>query len=303
MVVFLSHGFTVSPKRIINTPDALTDFVYNWQTITVSTMKGSVEKYVIKSGKLVGSYKFDKIKDFTGEEVDAEVFHIETAGDLLFALVHGENGKNNIFKLVDNSATLVVPGQLFNSVIVDFYAVDKGKLLIALLSNELVLYDLKNKKNIYRVQVSPYAFSAMDVSHGYVFTADESGEIHKTDIATGKLIKTYKGQHVDNVLCVASDGKTVAGGGKDRRVSFYNETTGSGTHLNTGYFVTALALGGGKAAWFDDSSNAIVVYRISDKKKIVSVTGHKSMVNKLYFAPTGELVSCGSDGKIIIYKF
>ncbi len=269
-------------------------------------MKGTVETYSLATHKLLKKRQFAKIKDFAGDPIDAEVFKLSSDGESIFALVRGNDSKNNVYELGSNTKNLIIQGEKFNSVIIDIAAVGNGRLVLALLSNEFMLYDIKTRKTVYRKQASPYAFSAMSLSGDkkYIFSSDESGVLHKISVESGKVIKSYIGQNVDNVLCVDAAGGLVAGGGKDRRIAFYNETTGNGTHIILNYFITALAVSpdGKKMVWFNDNNNTLEIFSVLTKSKIQELSGHDSSVNKIKFVSGKKLISCGNDGKLIIWE-
>ncbi len=137
----------------------------------------------------------------------------------------------------------------------------------------------------------------------FVFATDESGVVHKVKVSTGELIENYKGQNVDNVLCIDYSKGVVVCGGKDRRISTYNIYMNKGSHFDTGKFITTVAISpsGEKIVWYDTETNNLELISLSNNKDIKQLQGHISMVNKIEFVSETKIVSAGIDNKVLFW--
>ena len=293
-----------SQKTVIHTGGDVNDFIVDNNTLVAATMSGTIETYNLLTHKLQSRISFPKIKDFAGDLIDAEVFKLAKINSAVFAIVHGEGGYNDIYKVSGKKKQKIIKGSALGAVAVSLGVSYDNKLVIGLLSNEIVKYNISTQKIEYRKQVNSYAFSAMVTGEEgkYLFVSDESGVISKVDIKSGKVVKVFRGQNVDNVLCVDYAAGVLVAGGKDRRFSVYK--TNGAYHQTLSCFVLAVGISksGKTAAWYDDNTNNIVLFNVNSRSKIKTLQGHKSVVNKIMFIADNQLISCGNDKQIIIWK-
>ncbi|RLD42586.1 MAG: hypothetical protein DRI86_11385 [Bacteroidetes bacterium] len=307
LICFLVCSLTaISQSIIINASGPVSDFIINDNSITVSTLNGSIETYNLKTNNLQKKVFFPKITDFTGDSIIAEVFKIIKLNNTIYAIVHGYNGFNDIYKIVYSNPIKIFEGKTLNSVAISIVKSSENTITIGLLSNELISFNTSTEKIVYREQISSYAFSAMTISKDMklIFTSDESGEIHKVNSSTGKVIRSFKGENVDNVLCIDYANGNIICGGKDRRFSVYQTNSNSSFHILTQSFITSVCISpnGNIAAWYDDISNDIILFDINSRTNIKRLKGNTSMVNKIYFQNENKLISCSNDNKIIIWN-
>ncbi len=303
--VLLLLGYSLNAQKVIATSAPVNDFVIDGENIIVSTTDGTIEVYNIAGKNMLYKVQFEKTKDFAGNLFDTEVFKIVKIGNVIIAVARGENGFNNIYKISNKKINLLISGNEIKSVVVDIAVSEDNMLLLGLLSNELVKYDIVERKIVYRKQISNYAFSAMctDENKAFVFATDESGIVHKVKVSTGELLENYKGQNVDNVLCIDYSKGIVVCGGKDRRISTYNIYMNTGSHFDTGKFITTLAISpsGKKIVWYDTETDDLELISLSNNKDIVRLHGHISMVNKIKFISETKIVSAGIDNKVLFW--
>ena len=200
----------------ITVDGAISDFFSTDKRFVVSTLNGKVITFDAKTRKKVSTFIFHKIANHFGEESFPEVFHVEPISDSIITLTRSQKGKNDIYIIHNQQKYLVLEGEKLSSLIVDIKVIGYDKVLIGLLSNEVILYNFKLKRRVFSVQVSPYIFSAFAVStDGILFyVADESGKITKLATKDGRKLNIYKGLHKDNVLSLAAGNNIVVGGSK-----------------------------------------------------------------------------------------
>ena len=293
------------PKRIIEASGNVQQIALVEGKIVAGTSVGTVETYNLSDASKLSLVQFPKIKDFTGDEVAPKVFSVDRIENSLLAVVQASNGARELYKidegkpqvLIDSSANLFISKAKF---------VDKNRILVALLSNEFLLWDVKNKKEIYRIQPNPSHFSdfALNESKTMAASSCESGEITLFDALSGKIIKVLKGANVDNVYKVDFKKEKVLCAGQDRRGIVYDVSSSAYDRFDGSFLLYAGALSPSLkfAAFAFNEQNDIVLFDLASKSKAHTLKGQKSTLNTIVFANDKELVSSSDDQFIMIWR-
>lgn len=295
----------LAPKRIIEASGNVQQIALVEGKIVVGTSVGTVETYQLSDASKLSLVQFPKIKDFTGDEVAPKVFSVDRIENSLLAVVQASNGARELYRidegkpqvLIDSSANLFISKANF---------VDKNRILVALLSNEFLLWDVKNKKEIYRIQPNPSHFSdfALNENKTMVASSCESGEITVFDALSGKIIKVLKGGNVDNVYKVDFKKEKILCAGQDRRGIIYDFGSGAYERYDGSFLLYAGALSPSLkfGAYAFNEQNDIVLFDLSTKSKVYTLKGQKSTLNTIVFASERELVSSSDDQFIMIWR-
>lgn len=293
-----------SPEASIKASGNVMDIIVHNGKITASTDAGTIESYNIKDKKLIYKMQFPKITDFIGDKIHPKIFsvdYLKTINQYL-AVVQATNGARELFlikegkktKLIDDKKRLFIAKAKF---------VDENRIMLALLSNEFILFDISKKKILYRVHVNYSHFSDFMLNEEKTIVAGgcESGEISLLDVNTGKKIKVLEGANLDNVYKVDFKKGKILGAGQDRRGSIYDQESGSYDKFAGNFLIYAGALSPSakKAAFAFTEDNDIVIFDLYTKNEIVTLRGQKSTLNTIVFINENELVS-GSDDKFIM---
>ena len=293
------------PKRIIEASGNVQQIALVEGKIVAGTSVGTVETYNLSDASKLSLVQFPKIKDFTGDEVAPKVFSVDRIENSLLAVVQASNGARELYKidegkpqvLIDSSANLFISKAKF---------VDKNRILVALLSNEFLLWDVKNKKEIYRIQPNPSHFSdfALNENKTMVASSCESGEITVFDALSGKIIKVLKGGNVDNVYKVDFKKEKILCAGQDRRGIIYELGNGAYERYDGSFLLYAGALSPSLkfGAYAFNEQNDIVLFDLASKSKVYTLKGQKSTLNTIVFASERELVSSSDDQFIMIWR-
>ena len=293
------------PKRIIEASGNVQQIALVEGKIVAGTSVGTVETYNLSDASKLSLVQFPKIKDFTGDEVAPKVFSVDRIENSLLAVVQASNGARELYKidegkpqvLIDSSANLFISKAKF---------VDQNRILVALLSNEFLLWDVKNKKEIYRIQPNPSHFSdfALNENKTMVASSCESGEITVFDALSGKIIKVLKGGNVDNVYKVDFKKEKILCAGQDRRGIIYELGNGAYERYDGSFLLYAGALSPSLkfGAYAFNEQNDIVLFDLASKSKVYTLKGQKSTLNTIVFASERELVSSSDDQFIMIWR-
>jgi hypothetical protein len=280
---------------------SVVDIIYEDKKIYSATDAGCVDIFDYKTKKLIKKIQLPKINDFLGEKVDSKVYSVDKIGDKLLILSQAEQGfrrvhiyqNDKIELLFDSSKELTVAKAKF---------LDENTILLALLSDEIVSYDIKNRRNNWIVQVSGAKFSdfVLNESKNEVVIADESGNLKIHNTKNGKLIKTLSDENLDNVFQVDYKKGVIATAGQDRRMVIYVPTANSSYYIKSGFLVYSVGLSpsGKIVGYSSDELNNVSLLDSSTKSILGKFGGNKMTITKIVFINENDFL-VSSDDKII----
>jgi len=308
-LVFSSLVFALSvvkPTGEIKTKGIVKDMVLNDIMLVIGTDSGLLQVYDTAGKKFVKEIKLENIKDFMGDEIPARVFSVDKYEQKYVLLSDsGKGGYTNMW-LHENNQTiaLLTAKDRLSTIKVRF--IDNTHVLLGLLGNEAVLFDIVKKREVYRVQLSESKFSdfALNEQRTQAVFACESGVLNVIDTKTGKVIKVLQGQNVDNVYKVDFKKGFVSAAGQDRRGALYYLLSEKGTYIQGDFLIYATALSplALRVAFAMDEENNISIYDINTKSKIAIFKGQKSTLNTIIFQDDKRLFSSSDDDSIMLWK-
>jgi len=301
MVLSLFAAKPVMPISSYSASGAVVDMVVHNGAIYCSNDASGVDIIDLKSKKIVKQIKVDKIKDFMGDLVDAKVYSVDVMGEKILMLSQAEQGFRRLYihKANVNELVIDIDAQLS---IAKAKFLDKNTVLLALLGDELISYDLKSKKQNWRVQVSGSKFSnfVLNEVRSEVVVADESGDLQLVSTKDGKHLKTLSGQNLDNVFQVDYKKGVVATAGQDRRVVVYDVNAGSAYYKTASFLIYSVGLSpsGTCVAYSSDENNNVTVFNTKTKSNIGFFGGNKMTLNSIIFLNENEFL-VATDANII----
>ena len=296
----------VNPVQQIEVNGVAKDMILRDNTIIVATDNGAVQVYDYEAKVFSKIITLPKVKDFTGDLVPARVFSVDKfASRYVLLSDSGKGGYANLW-LHENNASTQVLTHTEKIAAIKARFVDKEHVLLGLLSNEAVLFDIKNKKELFRVQLSESKFSdfALNEDKTQAVYACESGVLNVIDTKTGKILKELKSVNVDNVYKVDFKQGIVSGAGQDRRGALYDVSMGSGTYVQGSFLIyaTGLSPSSKRVAFAMDEKNNISIYNRSSKSLIAKLQGQKSTLNTIIFKDENILFSSSDDATVMMWK-
>ncbi len=295
---------TIKPYDSIEAGGNVIDIVVVDSMLTVSTDIGTVESYSMSTKEQLVKIEFPMITDFMGDAIFPKIFSTDylKVSKQYLAVVQANSGYRELFVIKDGIKSKLISAK-DKHFISKAKFVDENRIMIALLSNEYILYDIKEAKEIYRVHISYSHFSDFMLSkdRSILVGSSESGEITVLNVENAKIIKTLKGANVDNVYKVDIKNGKVLAAGQDRRGIIYDMNTGSFVRFDGHFLIYAGALSsdGTKAAFAFTEDNDIVIFDVNSEKKLYTLKGQKSTLNSIVFVDDKTIVS-GSDDKFIM---
>jgi len=303
MFFTLIEAKTLEPTHIYTGSGAVTDLVYQDGLLYSATAEGAVDIFNIKEQNLKQTITVPKIKDFTGEEVNSKIYSVDIAEGKIMIASQGKMGYRRIHIFTENSLTEVIStAKSFTIAKAKF--VDANTILIALLSNELILYDIKKDKNLYRKQIGGSKFSnfALNEDKTQVIIADESGDMKLINVKDGNTIKILKGQNLDNVFQVDFKNRTILTAGQDRRAALYSTQNSRAYYKEANFLIYSVGLSpSAKLAGFaSDEYNNVTIFNTETKSDLYKLGNHKMTLTNILFINEEELFTA-SDSKEINY--
>ena len=312
IIIFLSvfglNAWSIRPIHKFIADGAVTDILKDGDMLYAATDNATINIFSISKNRLLRKITFPKITDFMGDVISPKVYDIDKLeGDQqLIAALQGDRSYANIYLIRNHKPLLIIKDVDAKMMIKRVKFLDKNTLLLGLLSNELVRFDLVNRKVIYRVQISAYTFSdiVLNKNRTEVITADESGVIHILDVKTGKIIKELSGKNVDNIYQIDYKGSTIICGGQDRRLSIYHRNTSQSYYLQSSFLIYSVGLSpsGRLGAFSVNENNDIKVFNTITKQEVALLKGSETVISRILFTSENELITSSDDPNILFWK-
>ncbi len=280
---------------------SVVDMVYKNGKIYSATAASSVDIFDFETKKLLQKIEVPKIIDFAGDLVHSKVYSVDVIEDKILILSQDKDGfrrihihKNDKTELLfdTNEALAVAKAKFLN----------KDTILLGLLSNELISYDINKKTYNWSLQVSGAKFSdfVLNEQKSEAVVADESGDLKIHDTKNGKHLKLLADQNLDNVFQVDYKKGVIATAGQDRRTVIYVPKVNSAYFVESGFLIYSVGLSpsGKTAAFASDELNNVTVFDTITKATLGKFGGNKMTLTKIIFIDEDRFL-VGSDDKTI----
>jgi len=305
----ITWGYSISvhsPVLEIAMNGTVKDMVLRDKTLLIATDSGSLQIYDYEAKVFTSTITLPQVKDFVGDMIPPRVFSVdEMHGRYLLLSDSGKGGYSNLWMHENNVTTQLVNADDKKAVIKVRF-INKDQVLLGYLSNEAALFDIKSKKEIYRVQLSESKFSdfTLNEKKTQAVFACESGVLNVIDTKTGEILKVLKGVNVDNVYKVDFKQGIVSGAGQDRRGALYDVAMGSGEYIEGSFLIyaTGLSPSAKKVAFAMDEENNISIYNRATKTKVAELKGQKSTLNTILFKDENILFSSSDDNTVMMWQ-
>jgi hypothetical protein len=293
------------PNYSLTASGGVTDLVLKNEHLYVATAASSVDIFDLKTKEKIDSIKVPKIKDFMNESIDARVYSIDILGNDLLILSQGENGGRNIDIYKDGKLNKIIEDKdrLFIA-----YAkfIDENHIIYALLSNQIYIYDIKNKKIINETQISQSKFSNFKLNEDKtkLVVADESGILTMVNTKDLSQIKKFDTLNLDNIFQVDIKNDIIITAGQDRRCAIYNSDKKNSYYKEASFLIYSAALSPSAklGSFASDEENNVTVFNINTKENLYKLTQNRSTLTNILFINENEIFVSSDDKKINYYK-
>lgn len=303
-VPLLAQNIIMPTKQYIaNGP--VVDVVVKNQKLYVATNASVVDIFDIKTTKLEKTIKISKITDFMGDIIDAKIYSVDVLDNKILILSQGEHGfrRVDIFQNNQLKHIITIDNNLY---IAKAKFIDKNNILLGLLSNDIISYNIQTKKQNWTIQASQSKFSNFKLNKDKtkVIVCDESGDLHMLNTKNGKTLKTFSGQNVDNVFQVDFKNGVIATAGQDRRVVIYNTKINSAYYKTSSFLIYSVGLSpSGKVVGYgNDEDNNVELFKTDTKTVLGIFGGNRMTLTNIVFLNEKEFFVASDDKTINFYK-
>lgn len=304
-VASLFGGALQMPDTSFLSSGAVRDIVLANNKLYSATDAGCVDVFDIDTKNMLFKIEVDKITDFMGDKIDPKIYSVDVFKEKILILSQGSSGFSQIYIHSNNKTELLITSSEMLSIAKAKF-INENTLLLALLSNELISYNIPKKEINYQFQVSQSKFSnfALNEKKDEVVTTDESGILKIYNVKDAKLLKTLKGQNLDNVFQVQNKNAIVVTAGQDRRVVVYNQKTDSAYYKTSGFIVYAVGLSASAnlVAFSSDEHNNITLFERQTQKEVARYGGNMMTPTNILFLNEKEFLVSSDDKVINLYK-
>ncbi len=281
------------------------DIVYENNKLYSATDASCIDIFDIDSQEILQTIRLEKITDFMGDLADSKVYSIDIIEDKILILSQAKKGARRLHIYENKILHLILPytKKLF---IAKAKFIDKNTVILGLLSNEIISYDIIKQRENYRFQVSGSKFSdfVLNEDKTKIIIADESGnlKIHKTK--DGTFLKELSGQNLDNVFQVDTKNSIIITAGQDRRAVVYAPKFNSSYYKKSDFLIYSVGLSPSAkiAAFSSNEKNNVTVFDTITKKEIGVYTGNKMTITKILFIDENTMLVSSDDNIINLYK-
>ena len=304
IVTFIFAKEIIHPTKKITFDYYISKIAYNKKYLVAGLENGKIVIKDFNNFKTIDTITLPKIHDFMGDLIPMPIYSLDLLKDKLLILAEGEEAKREVF-IYDLKSKKLSSIFTTKNTLIKANFITKNKIFFSLLSDEAMLYDLKNKKIIYKTQVGNYVFSTHVINESKTLAVfgDESGSLKIVDIKTGKKIKEIKGFNKDKTLSIDIQKNLVINGSSDKRIGIYNIKNGYlKVTLNSTFLPYAVTLNPNlnNFAFQYDEKNSIAVFSMY-KKFLFLLKGHKMALNGIKYIDSKTIISF-SPSEILIWK-
>ena len=295
----------LNPQHSLMASGGITDLVLQEDKLFVATTASSVDIFNIKTNEKIDSIKMPKIKDFIGDIIESKVYSVDVLKKDILILSQGENGGRNVNIYKDGQMQSIIEDtqRLF---IGRAKFLDENHIVYALLSNQIYLYDIKNKKVVSEVQISQSKFSNFKLNEdkSKIVVADESGSLTLLNTKDLNPIKRFDTLNLDNVFQVDMKKDIFITAGQDRRCAIYSLDERISYYKEGSFLIYSVALSpsGKLAAFASDEENNVTIFNTTTKENLYKLTQNKTTLTNILFINENEIFVSSDDEKINYYK-
>jgi WD40 repeat protein len=307
LIIFLSINLfaieNLIPNKIYRTTGTVQSILFENNILYAGTDNGTVEIFDKKSTNKLKTIKIPDIKDFMGDTIPSKIYSIDMLENNLLIVSQGMKGYRNIF-LYKNDKLNKIIGIDKKYFIQKASFISNNEIIFALLSNQIGVYNFKNKKLKYLIQISASSFSHFMISEDKktLATTDESGMVRLLNINSGQIIEQTKNQNLDKVYQLDYKNGIILTAGQDRKAIVYNKNSFYKMEFDFLLYSCGLSPTAKLGAIAYNEKNEVLVFDIESKRKIYNLKDQKATLTQILFINENELFTSSDDSNINYFK-
>lgn len=294
---------TLQPSKSFKASGDVQSMVMHGKLLYAGTSEGTVDVFHLDSKKKLQTIQLPKIKDFTGEHINPKIYSVDFLDDALLIVSQGLNGFRDLY-IFKNKKLEKIFSQNNKLLIQKASFVSKDHLLVGLLSNQIGLFDMKNRKQIYLVQLSQSSFSHFMLSGDKKTFAstDESGVVRIVDTLTGKVVKQLPPKNLDKIYQLDYKNGVILTAGQDRKSVVYKNNSAYSLDFDFLLYSCALNSKGDLGAVAYNEQNEVLVFDLATKTYLYNLVGQEATMTQILFVSENELLVSSDSQKVNYFK-
>lgn len=287
--------------------NVISSFVQN-NTLYLATDNGSIEIYSLSNNSKVNFIELEKIMDgFSDDLISPRVSHIDVINDNNILLVSDDSEAGKALHLYKDGKITKLFTYKDRLNISKAYFFDENRIVIGLLGNEMLFYDLNKKEIIYKVH--PYWSMLTDFilnqDRTKAFIGAESGNVYIYEVENGKKLKEFE-LHTDIILNLDFANNTLITGGSDRKITVTNWGSEKSYSIASNFIVSTVGVSpsGNLGAYVAYEDNTIIIFNTTTKQIVATLIGSQKYVNvnNILFLDEKEILVSYNNKKILKWK-
>ena len=308
LIVLMIHSLIAkgiyTPTAIFQADGGVTDIVYHDSKLYAATTVGAVDIFNAKNQKKIKTIVVPKIKNFLGKEIHAKIYSVDIIGNKILLLSQATSGFREVY-IFENAKLTKIIGADERLPIAKAKFLNSNTIILSLLGNDLISYDITKKKQNWIESVSQSKFSnfALNEDKSQIVVADESGDLQIIDTKNAKHLKTLIGENLDNVFAVDFKNGIIATAGQDRRAVIYNLALNSAYYEKSSFLIYGIGLSPSAklAAYSSDEQNNVTLFKTSNQAKLGVYGQTKMTLTKILFISETQFFVASDDKNINLY--
>ncbi len=307
VVIELFAQQVINPETQFSTKGLPKDFVVEGEYVYIATNKGVIQILNLKTAELIREIELPTIQNVDKKKVKPVIFSIDKIPNEEFYLItcQGDNGKTytyiyrfGFWNKIENLENYTIRKALF---------IDTHTIILVLLSNEIIKYNIFIDFTIFKKQITESTFSDFSLSEdkSNIAIADEGGVVSIVDLFTGRVIERHEDENVDKVFQLDYKNNKILTGGQDRRIAFYDRNIENSYHIQKDFLMYSVSLNSQAtiASCQTNENCDIAIFSTISKLDKFILKGHNGLINKMFFISNNEIISIAEDEKLIYWKF
>ncbi len=306
LILFALNLFAIEnlePTKVFKSSGTVQDIEYLENRLYAGTSNGTVEIFDVQTQEKIKEIKLPNITDFMGDEIPAKIYSIDILDNMILIVAQGMKGYRNIFLFKDEKLEKII-GIEKKYFVQKASFISNEKIVFGLLSNQIGVYDFKNKKLDYLIQISASSFADFVLSPDKktLATTDESGIIRKIRIENGQIFGENKNKNLDKVYQLDFKNKVILTAGQDRQAVVYKNNSSYSLKFDFLLYSCGLSPKANLGAVAYNEKNEVLVFDIVTKSKLYNLRGQKATLTQIRFINENEVFVSSDDSNINYFK-
>lgn len=294
---------TLSPTQKIFASGDVQDMIIKDNILYVATDASKIDLIDLDTKEILSSITIPQIKDFMGDIINSKIYSVDVLGDDIIFVSEGESGYRVLWrykaevleKLIDIDSKYFIKKARY---------IDSSTVLIGLLTNEHILYNISKKELIYNTQFSTSSFSDFVLSEDkkQYITTDESGIVRLVDTKSADIIKEYPSKNLDRIYQLDYKNGVILTAGQDRKAVVYKAFDIYSMDFNFLLYACALNQNATLGAIAYTMENDVLVFDVISKNRLYSLEEARATITKILFINNKEILVSSDSSQINYYN-